>query len=127
MNGFGRILLLPLICVVSLITACRGDASQDSALARVPRQASVDGYMPANVRAAFRRSCASCHGIDARGIRSVAPNLKNSKQRSPEQWEVYLRSTTTYAHPSLNQPPLWLNDDEVKAFAVYLSRLNQGE
>ncbi|MGH9848175.1 MAG: c-type cytochrome [Blastocatellia bacterium] len=86
--------------------------------------ASAEPYVSEQARSAFRRSCASCHGYDARGITAVAPDLRRARRRSPEEWERYLRDSSG-SHPAGQPPPLWINGDELKAIAAYLDSLAQ--
>ncbi len=86
--------------------------------------ASAEPYASEQARNAFRRSCASCHGYDARGITAVAPDLRRAARRSPEEWERYLRDSSG-SHPAGQPPPLWIDGDELKAIAAYLDSLAQ--
>jgi mono/diheme cytochrome c family protein len=88
------------------------------------RVTSVEIYMPEPVRAIFKRSCESCHGVDGRGITGVAPNLKYARHRSTVEWEKYLK-TPHSAHPVSQISPVWLDGDEIKTMAEYLSDLTQ--
>ena len=85
--------------------------------------ASVEGFMSEPLRTVFRRSCESCHGIDGQGIAGIAPDLRRSKSRSPEEWEAYLR-TSSDSHPVAQTPPVWLDEDEIKIVAAYLADLS---
>jgi mono/diheme cytochrome c family protein len=85
---------------------------------------SVEGFMPEQVRAIYRRSCQSCHGLDGRGIVGVAPDLKRVRYRGAAEWERYLRNPQS-AHPVSRVPPVWLDDNEIKVMAEYLFMLTQ--
>lgn len=122
-----QILILALTCA-GLLTACSQNAAIDENAAQA-RVRSNDGFMPEGVRRAFKRSCASCHGLDGRGITGVAPDLRRATSRSVEGWERYLRESRA-VHPVGQPQPLWLDADEIKDFAEYLSiltRQNQTE
>lgn len=91
-----------------------------------PETASIEAFMPERVRIAVKRSCESCHGIDGHGIAGVAPALDRAIQRTLADWGKYLRESSR-AHPVSQAPPLWLDDDEIKAVAEYLAQINQGK
>jgi mono/diheme cytochrome c family protein len=108
-----------------LFVACSNDPVMDeNALSAQARIRSIDGFMPDGVRRAYQRSCASCHGLDGRGITGVAPNLKRAAYRSPEGWERYLRQSRAI-HPVSQPQPLWLDADEIKDVAQYLSTVSR--
>ncbi|MDX2032892.1 MAG: cytochrome c [Blastocatellia bacterium] len=84
-----------------------------------PESQGVEPFMSEEVRAAYRRSCASCHGHDAHGILGVAPDLRRAKPRTSAEWETYLRDGRG-AHPAGQPPPLWITGDELTALAAWL-------
>lgn len=73
--------------------------------------------------AAYRRSCAPCHGHDGHGILGVAPDLRRAKRRTAQEWEKYLRDGSG-AHPAGQPPPLWITGDELTALAAWLDTLS---
>ncbi|MBO0722807.1 MAG: cytochrome c [Blastocatellia bacterium] len=87
--------------------------------------ASIEAFMPERVRIAVKRSCESCHGIDGHGIAGVAPALDRAIHRTLGGWGKYLRESSH--HPVSQAPPIWLDDDEIKAVAEYLAQINQGK
>ncbi len=88
-----------------------------------PETRGVEPYMSEDVREAFRRSCASCHGYDGHGILGVAPDLRRAKRRTPEEWEKYLRDSSG-SHPAGQAPPLWVTGDELTALAAWLDQFS---
>jgi mono/diheme cytochrome c family protein len=87
---------------------------------------SAEAFMPERMRLIFKRSCESCHGIDGRGIAGIAPPLQRDDHRSMDEWGRYLREPHN-AHPVSHGPPLWLDDDEIRAVAEYLAAINHGK
>ena len=85
---------------------------------------SVEPFVTEQARHAFWRSCASCHGYDGRGIMAVGPDLRRAKRRGADEWERYLRDSSG-AHPAGQQPPLWVNGDELTAVAAYVDALSR--
>jgi mono/diheme cytochrome c family protein len=106
----------------SLAACNQGSAENESSLQA--RVRSIDGFMPDEVRRVFKRSCASCHGLDGRGITGVAPDFRRAAARPPEGWERYLKESRN-VHPVGQPQPLWLDADEIKDFAEYLSILTR--
>jgi cytochrome c553 len=117
------ILLLVLFC---LLGACPNDPSKTEEERVGLQVASVEAFMPERVRSAIKRCCESCHGIDGHGIAGIAPALARDVHRSLDEWGKFLRESS-YVHPVSQAPPLWLDDDEIKAVAAYLEIINQGK
>lgn len=118
---------LPLVLVaISLFTGCSSQPAAENPPPpdSLPELASVEPAITEQARGAFRRSCAQCHGYDARGIAAVAPDLRRAKRRSAEEWERYLRDSSG-SHPAGRPPPLWIDGDELTAIAAYLDSLSQ--
>jgi cytochrome c2 len=106
--------------------ACLGESRTANDEQFGARVTSVEIYMPEPVRVIFKRSCESCHGVDGRGITGVAPNLKDASHRSAAEWEKYLR-TPHRAHPVSQITPVWLDGDEFKTMAEFLTDLTRDE
>jgi mono/diheme cytochrome c family protein len=117
------ILLLSSFC---LMGACVNSSSTIDQEGLGLQVASVEAFMPERMRLIFKRSCESCHGIDGRGIAGIAPALRRDNHRSMDEWGRYLRESHK-AHPVSQGPPLWLDDDEIKAVAEYLAIINHGK
>jgi cytochrome c553 len=116
--------LILLLIIFCLLGACLNDPTiteQERLSLEVP---SVEEFMPERVRIAVKRSCESCHGIDGHGIAGVAPAFARGIHRSTDEWGRYLRESQ-HAHPVSQAPPLWLDEDEIKAVAEYLATINQ--
>ncbi len=109
--------LILLIAGGFFLTACQHEGGTTEGMQRA--SASVEGFMPEQVRVIYRRSCQSCHGLDGRGIVGVAPDLKRVRYRGAAEWERYLRNPQS-AHPVSRMPPVWLDHDEIKVMAEYL-------
>ena len=114
--------LILLIASGFILTACQREGGTIEGIRG--GSVSIDGFMPEQVRAIYRRSCQSCHGLDGRGIVGVAPDLKRVRYRGAAEWERYLRNPQS-AHPVSRKPPVWLDDDEMKIMAEYLSSMTQ--
>lgn len=111
---------MALVLIFATLAACsRGEPAEGSP-DQMPQTGSLQPVMPEQVRVVYRRSCESCHGIDARGITGIAPPLVGSKKRTAEEWDKYLRAPGT-VHPAGNMPPVWMLDDEIKLMAEYLA------
>ena len=121
---FQRQKLSLLIAGVGLFCACGGGTATVTKERGDREIASVEGFMSEPLRTVFRRSCESCHGIDGQGIAGIAPDLRRSKSRSPEEWEAYLRHPGD-SHPVAQMPPVWLDQDEIKIVAAYLADLSR--
>jgi len=80
---------------------------------------SVERLMPERIRNIFNRSCASCHGLDGKGIAGVAPDLNRIPQRTAAEWVKYLRDPAG-VHPASGMPPVWMTAEEITEFAAYL-------
>jgi len=109
-----------------MLAACQNPYTTNEQERLVLEATSVETFMPERVRIAVKRSCESCHGIDGHGIAGVAPALDRAIQRSPAEWGKYLRQSR-HAHPVSQAPPLWLDEDEIKAVAEFLALINQGK
>lgn len=76
----------------------------------------------------FQTQCASCHGVDAKGMRDVgAPNLTDADWLYGSD-PADIRATITNARNS--HMPAWnerLDDATIKALAVYVHSLGGGE
>lgn len=84
-------------------------------------------FMPAQVRVVFKRSCEMCHGPDGRGLTGIAPDFQRAQPRDVAAWERYLRDPHR-AHPdAATPPPVWLTEDEMKAVAAFLARVNPSD
>lgn len=118
-------LLLVCLCA-ALFAACQQMAETETKKEIVDTSvASIETLMPERVRTVFSRSCESCHGMDGHGIVGIAPDFRQSAQRSPDQWQKYFNDPKG-AHPGGQMPTLlWLNQDEIKSVAEYLSTLHQ--
>lgn len=94
--------------------------------------ASVETFLPSEVRTIFQRSCESCHGPDSKGIAGVAPSILQRSKRSAEEWAKYFSDLpgtspveSKSAHPGARLPStIWMNPDEIKAVAGFLANLN---
>lgn len=124
--GLLALLILPVLFCQTACNRAPAAPSPEKApsLEAAPESPGVEPFMTPQARAAFRRSCASCHGHDGHGILAVAPDLRLAKKRSAEEWEKYLRNASG-AHPAAAPPPLWIDGDELTAIAAYLDRLTQ--
>jgi mono/diheme cytochrome c family protein len=117
------ILLLSSFCLMGACLNNSATSDQERLGLHVP---SVEAFMPERMRLIFKRSCESCHGIDGQGISGIAPALRRDNHRSMDEWGRYLRESRD-AHPVSQGPPLWLDDDEIKAVAEYLAVINHGK
>lgn len=117
------ILLLPYFC---LMGACLNNSSSGDQERLGLDTTSVEAFMPERIRVIFKRSCESCHGIDGQGIAGIAPALRCGSRRSIDEWGRYLRESR-HAHPVAQEPPIWLDPDEVDAAAEYLAVINHGK
>jgi cytochrome c553 len=115
------ILLLVLFCSLG---ACLNDPTKTEEAGISLQVGSVETFMPEKVRIAIKRSCESCHGIDGHGLAGIAPALARGIHRSLDEWRKYLRESS-HAHPVSQAPPLWLDEEEIKAVAAYLEIINQ--
>jgi mono/diheme cytochrome c family protein len=117
------ILLLPSFC---LLGACLNNSSTTDQERLDLHVTSIEAFMPERMRLIFKRSCESCHGIDGQGITGIAPAMRRDNHRSMDDWGRYLRESH-HVHPISQGPPLWLDDDEIKAVAEYLAIINNGK
>jgi mono/diheme cytochrome c family protein len=111
--------------------ACAATSERETA-SPAKQTASVETFLPSEVRIIFRRSCESCHGPDSKGIAGVAPSILRPSERSAEEWIKYFSeipgaspNESKSLHPGARLPStIWMNPDEVKAVAGFLAKLN---
>jgi len=117
-------LILLLCACAGFFNVCANREAKDDKGDQRREKIGGEDFMPERIRTVYVRSCASCHGPDGHGITAVAPDLYRAKYRSAEEWEKYLRDSGE-AHPVGNQPPLWLDPDEMKEMAEYLESVTR--
>lgn len=115
-------------CLSLFLTACakREAAQPDATTMLASSPAAIRSFEPAipeAVNRVFQRSCQTCHGPAGQGILAVAPDVRQAKSRSPEQWKQFLRKPQG-GHPGADlPPPTWLNEAEIELMAEYLANL----
>ena len=122
---------MAILVFLTVLGACAVNSERETA--SPPAQtASVETFLPSEVRTIFRRSCESCHGPDSKGIVGVAPSILRRSERSLEEWTKYFSEIPAASpneskslHPGARMPStIWMNPDEIKAVAGFLARLN---
>ncbi len=120
-------MLLLLFAVLTALSACATTPESESA-ASAPPTASVETYLPSEVRTIFQRSCQSCHGPDNQGLAGIAPDILQGSNRSAENWIKYFNESSDAAvrsHPGARLPStIWMNPDEIKTVATFLANRN---
>lgn len=119
-----------LTCLAAL-GACAASSERETA-SPSPPTASVETFLPSEVRTIFQRSCESCHGPDSKGIAGIAPSILRRSERSAEEWTKYFGeipgaspNESKGLHPGARLPStIWMNPDEIKAVARFLANLN---
>jgi mono/diheme cytochrome c family protein len=122
---------MALVLFLASLGACTA-APEPETTSRPAQAASVETFLPSEVRTIFRRSCESCHGPDSKGIAGVAPSLLRRSERNAEEWIKYFSeapgapaSQSKSAHPGALLPStIWMNTDEIKMVAGYLASRN---
>lgn len=81
--------------------------------------------MPEKVQVAFEHNCKDCHGSDAHGIPTIAPDLRKAARRNLTEWVAYMKDQKG-AHSSTKIPKMAsLNDEDFEAIGGYLADLTQ--
>ena len=123
--------LMMFVLLPAALAGCATTSERESAASAA--SASVETFLPSEVRTVFQRSCQTCHGPDGKGIAGVAPGIPRASNRSAEDWIKYFSETpgaspneTLRLHPGARLPStIWMNPDEIKTVATFLASRNQ--
>ncbi len=122
---------MAVLVFLAALGACAAEPERET-LSPTTQTASVETFLPSEVRTIFQRSCESCHGPDSKGIAGIAPSILRRSERSAEAWAKYfsdlpgtLPNESKRAHPGARLPSaIWMNPDEINAVAAFLANLN---
>ncbi len=120
-----------LLTFLAALGACAATSEHETASPST-QTASVETFLPSEVRTIFQRSCESCHAPDGKGIAGIAPSILRPSERNAEQWTKYFSeipgasaNESKSLHPGARLPStIWMNPDEIKAVARFLANLN---
>ncbi|HMY75340.1 MAG TPA: hypothetical protein PLQ88_26205, partial [Blastocatellia bacterium] len=97
--------LLTLFVALTALAACTATPERES-VSSAPPMASVETFLPSEVRNIFQRSCQSCHGPDNQGLAGIAPGILQRSNRNAEDWMKYFNESpnesldaATRSHP----------------------------
>lgn len=130
MTTFLRSLAIPaLISTCTILASCGGGSDSDSASSS-KSSTSTPTINPAALKGAtvFKKTCATCHGLDAKGMPDNGPDMHNNefiRTNSDEQLLEYV-ITGRVVEDGADMPPRGgftkdiLPDEDIKAVLTYI-------